>query len=164
MRSESLDQLNLTFEEDEAIAEAAVHKAKPVQPPTEDKTPRQHSRKPLPDHLDRHDEVLSPGEDCTRCGGKLKTLGEDVTEELEYVPGRFVVNRIVRPRKACACCEAIVQSPLAIAPHRAWQARPWPFGACSGQQIRRSSCRFIAKVKSMPEKASIWTARPWPTG
>ncbi len=112
VRSESLDQLNLTFEEDEKIADAVEEQAKPAQPPSEDKVPRQHSRKPLPDHLDRHDEVLSPGEDCTRCGGKLKTLGEDVTEELEYVPGRFVVNRIIRPRKACAGCEAIVQSPL----------------------------------------------------
>ena len=112
VRSESLDQLNLTFEEDEKIADAVEEQAKPAQPPSEDKVPCQHSRKPLPGHLDRHDEVLSPGEDCTRCGGKLKTLGEDVTEELEYVPGRFVVNRIIRPRKACAGCEAIVQSPL----------------------------------------------------
>ena len=116
VRSESLDQLNLTFEEDEEIAEAAEEQAKPAQPAPEDKPSRQHSRKPLPDHLDRHDEVLSPGEDCARCGGKLKTLGEDITEELEYVPGRFIVNRIVRPRKACACCEAIVQSPLPSRP------------------------------------------------
>nr|WP_246100948.1 IS66 family transposase zinc-finger binding domain-containing protein [Palleronia caenipelagi] len=42
----------------------------------------------------------------------MKTLGEDVTEELELVPGRFIVNRMVRPRKACAGCEAIVQSAL----------------------------------------------------
>jgi len=124
VRSESLDQLNLTFEEDEAIAEAASEQTKPETPTAEAKTPRQHSRKPLPGHLDRHEEVLSPGEDCPRCGGKLKTLGEDVTEELEYVPGRFVVNRIVRPRKACACCEAIVQSPL---PSRAIErGRPGP--------------------------------------
>ena len=115
MRSESLDQLNLIFEEDEAIAEAASE-PRPETPSAEDKAPRQHSRKPLPDHLDRHEEVLSPGEDCTRCGGKLKTLGEDTTEELEYVPGRFVVNRIVRPRKACSGCEAIVQSPLPSRP------------------------------------------------
>ena len=33
-------------------------------------------------------------------------------EELEYVPGRFIVNQIARPRMACACCEAIVQAPL----------------------------------------------------
>ncbi|WP_425607335.1 IS66 family transposase zinc-finger binding domain-containing protein [Roseibium sediminicola] len=37
-------------------------------------------------------------------------MGEDVTEALEYVPGRFVVNRIVRPRLSCSCCEKIVQS------------------------------------------------------
>jgi transposase len=43
-------------------------------------------------------------------------LGKDVTEELEYVPGRFVVNRIIQPRKACTCCEAIVQSPLPSRP------------------------------------------------
>ena len=124
VRSESLDQLNLTFEEDEEISEAADEQAKPAQPPVKDKAPRQHSRKPLPDHLDRHDEVLSPGEDCSRCGGKLKTLGEDITEELEYVPGRFIVNRIVRPRKACAGCEAIVQSPLPSRPIE--RGRPGP--------------------------------------
>ena len=124
VRSESLDQLNLTFEEDEAIAEAARDQTEPAPSSTDDKSPRQHSRKPLPDHLDRYDEVLSPGEDCTRCGGKLKTLGKDITEELEYVPGRFVVNRIVRPRKACACCEAIVQSPLPSRPIE--RGRPGP--------------------------------------
>ena len=51
-----------------------------------------------------------------RPAGKLKHLGEDVTEELEYVPGRFVVNRIVRPRLACAGCERIHQSPLPSRP------------------------------------------------
>jgi transposase len=115
VRSESLDQLNLTFEEDEAIAEAASAQH-PETPSAEDKSPRQYSRKPLPDHLDRHDNVLSPGDDCTRCGGKLKTLGEDITEELEYVPGRFIANRIVHPRKACTGCEAVVQSPLPSCP------------------------------------------------
>ena len=35
---------------------------------------------------------------CTNCGVVLKALGEHVTEELEYVPGRLIVNRIVRPR------------------------------------------------------------------
>lgn len=123
-KSESLDQLNLVFQEDEAIAEAAEEQAAPTPKPEADKPSRQHSRKPLPDHLDRHEEVLSPGEDCRRCGGSLKTLGEDVTEELEYKPGRFVVNRIVRPRMACSCCEAIVQSPLPSRPIE--RGRPGP--------------------------------------
>ena len=42
VRSESLDQLNLTFEEDEEIAEAAEEQAKPAQPAPEDKPSRQH--------------------------------------------------------------------------------------------------------------------------
>ena len=51
-------------------------------------------------------------------------LGEDVTEELEYVPGRFVVKRIVRPRLACTCCEVIHQSPLPSRPIE--KGRPGP--------------------------------------
>ncbi|MEQ8653911.1 MAG: IS66 family transposase [Kiloniellales bacterium] len=39
-----------------------------------------------------------------------------LTEELEYVPGHFVVNRMVRPRRACRQCEAIVQAPLPSRP------------------------------------------------
>jgi len=123
-KSEGLDQLNLVFQEGEAMAEAAEEQTSPAPKPEADKPARQHSRKPLPDHLDRHEEVLSPGEDCRRCGGALKTLGEDVTEELEYKPGRFVVNRIVRPRMACSCCEAIVQSPLPSRPIE--RGRPGP--------------------------------------
>ena len=45
-------------------------------------------------------ELLPAQDDCAACGGRLRQLGEDVTEELEYVPGRLVVNRITRPRFA----------------------------------------------------------------
>jgi len=112
--SESLDQLQMTFGEDEEIAQAAVEQNTPSD--KTEKPKRRHSRKPLPEHLERHDTELSPGEACGQCGGALKTLAEDVTEELEYIPGRFVVNRIVRPRRACKCCEAIVQALLPSRP------------------------------------------------
>lgn len=112
--SETLDQLRMSFGEDEAIAEAAAAQSAPCD--KNQKPKRRHSRKPLPDHLKRNDTVLTPGEACSQCGGALKTLGEDVTEELEYIPGRFVVNRIIRPRRACTCCEAIVQAPLPSRP------------------------------------------------
>lgn len=121
-KSESLDQLHLTFVEDEAIAAAAVEQITGAEP--DQKPKRQHSRKPLPAHLHRNDTVLLPGETCGTCGGALKTLGEDVTEELEYIPGRFIVNRIVRPRLACTCCEAIVQAPLPSRPIE--KGRPGP--------------------------------------
>lgn len=124
-RSEGLDQLNLDLLEDAEIAEAAEAQAAAPDPAKDvGKPKREHSRKPLPDHLAREDEVLSPGDDCGRCGAALRTLGEDVTEELEYVPGRFKVKRIIRPRKACSCCETIVQAPLPSRPIE--RGRPGP--------------------------------------
>ena len=97
--SETLDQLELGLE-DEEIARAA--EALPAPLPGAKRRPK---RRPLPEHLPREETVLTPGERCTDCGGSLKRLGEDVTEELEYIPGRFVVKRIVRPRLACRGCE-----------------------------------------------------------
>ena len=111
-RAESLDQLVLTLEEEE-IARAA-ESPKTSEAPADEK--RQPKRRPLPDHLPRNETVLSAGVACVACGGKLKRLGEDVTEELEYVPGRFVVNRIVRPRMACSGCERITQAALPSRP------------------------------------------------
>lgn len=110
--SEALDQLQLVLEDSE-ITQGAETPSTP-EPEAEPKT--HPVRKPLPDHLPRHDQVLSPGEACTSCGGKLKQVGEDVTEELEYIPGRFVANRIIRPRMACTCCEAFHQAELPSRP------------------------------------------------
>lgn len=78
----------------------------------------------MPEHLVREEVTLSPGTACAACGGKLRELGRDVTEELEYVPGRFIVNRIVRPRMACSCCEEIVQAALPSRPIE--RGRPGP--------------------------------------
>jgi transposase len=120
--AESLDQLQLRLEDDE-IATARADRAAPPRDPAA--APRGvPRRKPLPAHLPRQETVLSPGEACGACGGRLKPLGEDVTEELDYVPGRFVVNRIVRPRLACTCCEAIRQAPLPSRPIE--RGRPGP--------------------------------------
>jgi transposase len=119
--SETLDQLNLRLEEEE-IATAEAGKPAPTDGTEEPRA--KPKRKPLPADLPRHAQVLSPGDACGKCGGALKTLGEDVTEELEYVPGRFIVNRIVRPRMACSCCEAICQAPLPSRPIE--RGRPGP--------------------------------------
>jgi transposase len=122
--SEALDQLELTLE-DEEIAQAAETPVEDVaEAPIPNGAKRKPKRKPLPSHLPRNETVLSPGDACSDCGGRLKHLGEDVTEELEYVPGRFVVNRIIRPRMACACCEAFQQAPLPSRPIE--RGRPGP--------------------------------------
>jgi transposase len=122
-KAENLDQLQLSLENEEIAVSAEAKRDAPAADapePPKDK-PR---RKPPPDHLDRNETVIRPGDSCAQCGGDLRMLGEDVTEELEYVPGRFIVNRIVRPRMACRCCEAIVQAPLPSRPIE--RGRPGP--------------------------------------
>jgi transposase len=106
-----IDQLVLQLEELETdkTAKTPVASAKSaavVQP----------ARRPLPADLPREIETLQPKQTaCADCGGTLKHLGEDVSEMLEFVPGRFKVIRTVRPKLACDRCDAIVQEP---APHR----------------------------------------------
>jgi len=125
-KSESLDQLAFDLQEDTEIEAAAEAQKTASKDEADETTPakRSHNRAPLPDHLERQEEILSPGNACGNCGGKLKQLGEDVTEELEYVPGHFVVKRIVRPRMTCTCCEAFAQAELPSRPIT--RGRPGP--------------------------------------
>ena len=119
--SETAEQLQLALETSE-IASAAMT-AKPRLPDIEEKD--RPKRRPIPDHVPRLEVELIPGAAaCADCGGTLRRIGEDVTEELEYVPGRFIVNRIVRPRLTCPCCERFVQAPLPSRPIE--RGRPGP--------------------------------------
>src|ERR1700688_5025196 len=69
------------------------------------------ARRPLPAHLPREVRTYLPKQEaCPDCGGKLKHLGEDVSEMLEIESIHFKVIRQVRPKLACACCERIVQA------------------------------------------------------
>ena len=125
-KSEAMDQLAFDLQEDTEIAAAseAQKTASETDADQDAPTKRTHNRAPLPDHLERQEEILSPGDACGDCGGALKPLGEDVTEELEYVPGHFVVKRIVRPRMTCICCEAFAQAELPSRPIT--RGRPGP--------------------------------------
>lgn len=120
-RSESLDQMTLLLENEEIAAAAEAYVAAPEKPA---EIKNRTGRKPLPEPLPREDLILSPGEACQDCGGRLKALGEEVTEELEYIPGRFRVNRIIRPKRSCKCCETIHQPPLSARPIE--RGRPGP--------------------------------------
>src|SRR6201993_2360216 len=54
----------------------------------------------------------------------MARLGEDVTEVLDYVLGRFRVIRHVRPKYACRRCDAITQAPAPSMPTPAGARRP----------------------------------------
>jgi len=115
--SEKLDeriaQLELVLEELEASeAQLAPLKAQAELPvPVERPTPP--VRRALPEQLPRDTVTHQPECACPECGGALRPLGEDVSEVLEYVPGRFRVIRHVRPKLSCGRCSTIVQSPAA---------------------------------------------------
>ena len=110
-----IEQLELKLEElettklslpSETVTKSSAETASLVKP----------ARQPLPEHLPREVKTHSPKEEaCSACGGRLRPLGEDVSEVLEWVPGSFKVIRHVRPKLSCAGCERIVQ---ALAPSR----------------------------------------------
>jgi hypothetical protein len=60
------------------------------------------ARRPLPRHLPREDVIHSAPCTCPTCGGALRRIGEDVSETLDYVPGRFKVIRHVRAKLLAA--------------------------------------------------------------
>ena len=117
--SEKLDeriaQLELVLEELEA-SEAQLAPLKTTLAPAQ-RTPRSRPvRRPLPEHLPRETVTHQSQCACPECGGALRPLGEDVSEVLEYVPGRFRVIRHVRPKLSCGRCSAVVQAPAASRP------------------------------------------------
>ena len=70
----------------------------------------------LPPELPRVIRVHAPAScSCPECGDALRQLGEDTSEQLDYVPGYFQVIRHVRPKLVCRTCARIVQ---AAAPSR----------------------------------------------
>jgi transposase len=72
---------------------------------------RKPARRPLPDHLPREDVVHRAATSCPGCGGALRRIGEDMTETLDYVPGRFKVVRHLREKLSCRACDTVVSAP-----------------------------------------------------
>lgn len=109
-RSERLDpgQLALALEElDADIAEVVESHHEPVAA-----TPSPARRKPLPEHLAREERLLDiETNNCDQCGGTLHSIGESVSEMLDWVPATFRVIRIRRPKYACRHCATAVQAP-----------------------------------------------------
>ena len=70
------------------------------------------ARRPLPEHLPREDVIHPAPCTCPTCGGALRRIGEDITETLDYVPGRFKVIRHVRAKLSCRTCDTVVAAPV----------------------------------------------------
>ena len=71
---------------------------------TRKKRGSEENRQKLPEHLKRVVEVVELPESertCDECGSELVEIGEDVSEELEFVPATFYVRQIRRKKYAC---------------------------------------------------------------
>src|SRR5690606_11074213 len=93
--SETSGQLDLQLMMEEAVQPVTasqetrvVTKVVPAQKPT--------GRQPLPAHLQREDVILEPVIDTKG----LKKIGQEVTEQLDYKPGKLIVKRFIRPKYA----------------------------------------------------------------
>jgi len=73
-----------------------------------------HGRNPLPDHLPRIDiehDLADTEKPCPCCGELRVRIGQEVSEQLEYLPASFKVLRHVRHKYACKKCEAEALNP-----------------------------------------------------
>ena len=127
-----MDQLELQLDElvarraqetaaDEIAATATAPDVTPMKPATPRRVP---ARRPLPAHLPRERVMVPAPSACPCCNGRLRKLGEDVTETLERVPARWKVVQTVREKFSCRACEAITQPPAPSHPIARGRAGP----------------------------------------
>ena len=104
--SESADQLGL-------FNEAEQQATQPLPVPLEQETVAAYTRnkprrKPLPDHLPRkqiiHD-LNDADKVCDCCGHDLHRMGEQTSEQLEFILASIQVIEHIRPKYSCRHCE-----------------------------------------------------------
>src|SRR6201988_514714 len=108
--SEQLELALEALESDQAerLAMASPEVAAAVEPAPAAQKP---ARRPLPPHLPREDRRHPAPCTCPDCGGALRKIADEVSETLDYVPGRFKVIRHIREKLSCRACEVVVAAP-----------------------------------------------------
>ena len=93
-----------------AALQAAAHATPTSKQPAPKRKPK---REPLPEHLSRVDTHVEPENTTCECGQAMQRVGEDVSERLDIVPALFFVQRQIRGKWACKCCQILIQEPAA---------------------------------------------------
>lgn len=97
------------FNEAEQVAEIEAQQPSETQPladETTDKQPAKTRRPRIAAELPRI-EVLHDidSKTCTCCGNELHRMGEEVSEQIEFIPAEIRVIKHVRPKYSCRACE-----------------------------------------------------------
>src|SRR5690242_2859583 len=107
------EQLELAIEGLEAEQAERLATASPVVAAAIESAVEAHkpARRALPEHLPREDMIHPTPCTCPTCGGALRRVGEEITETLDYVPGRFKVIRHIREKLSCRSCDTVLAAP-----------------------------------------------------
>lgn len=115
LNAEQLTLLDETIEADLAGIEIELDALRQGSDMIKPRVLRQPHRAPLPPELPRtqfHHEPESTLCKNAGCAAPLQRIGEDITEKLDYTPGIFSVERHIRGKWVCRCCDTLVQAPV----------------------------------------------------
>ena len=107
-RSEQLPA-DLQGELFDALKELDIEPPPPPEPKPNTAPRHKPRRQPPPAHLPRERIEYRLDESactCGACGERLEKIGEECSEQLEYIPASFFVYEHVRFKYACPQCEA----------------------------------------------------------
>jgi len=70
-------------------------------------TRKKPGRKPINPNIPRVEKIIDipESEKTCACGAKLTRIGEETSENLQRIPEQIYVEKIIRPKYACRCCE-----------------------------------------------------------
>jgi Transposase and inactivated derivatives len=107
-QAKSLPQLEIFFDEEELPAiEAEEEPTETITYTRQKKTVgRRIDTSKLPREQVIHD-LSAEEKKCAACGTELEKIGEDTSEQLEYIPAKLKVIEHIRPKYTCRCCETI---------------------------------------------------------
>lgn len=170
MNAEQREIFEETLAADQASLEAqlaALQQTPAAGRSAPDKEPRrQPKREALPAHLPRVDQRVEPEDThcpTPECRQPMVRVGEDVSERLDIVPAQFFVQRQIRGKWACRCCQLLVQEPAA---RRSSTTRCQPRGCRPTPSSAASSttCRTTGRNRSTPARGCTRRARRWRPG
>lgn len=105
------EQRSLLEETIDSDLEAIEQELERLKPAPKRSAPKEQPRRERPPaHLPRVEIRHEPEQTRCECGSALKRIGEDIAERLDYTPGVFSVERHIRGKWACACCERLIQA------------------------------------------------------
>jgi transposase len=106
-KAEKIDQAQLMLFAQQILSEMQAPEPAVQELPASVEPRKGHGRKKLPRHLPRKTvEIDVPPEDrkCKCCGKEMTKIGQETSEQIEYVPASAYVLETVRPKYACKHC------------------------------------------------------------